>query len=101
MQEYTDESFNSPEAMEVYNQFKDNETESALETLNNMFKLRDATNNVKDAHQELIDQISQSQERLNQLLLEKCQEEYSDYDEQIDELISKLELNLQLSLNTD
>jgi predicted nuclease with TOPRIM domain len=101
MQEYTDESFNSPEAMDVYNQFKDNETESALETLNNMFKLRDATNDVKDAHQELIDQISQSQERLNQLLLEKCQEEYSDYDEQIDELISKLELNLQLSLNTD
>ncbi|CAB5092414.1 unnamed protein product [Rhizophagus irregularis] len=63
MQEYTNKSFTGSEAMDIYNQYKDDKTESALETLDKMFKLRDATKAVKDAHQELIDQINQSQER--------------------------------------
>ncbi|RGB40923.1 guanylate-binding protein [Rhizophagus diaphanus] len=97
MQEYTNKSFNGPEAMDIYKQYKDDKTESALETLDKMFKLRDATKAVKDAHQELIDQINQSQERLNLLLSEKYQEEF-EYNEQIEELISKIdELTLQLS----
>lgn len=97
MQEYTNKSLIGPEAMEIYKEFKDDKTESALETLDKMFKLRDATKAVKDAHQELIDQINQSQERLNQLLLEKCEEEV-EYNEQIEELISKIdELEFKLS----
>ena len=100
MLEYTNRSFNGPEAMEVYTQFKDQETESAQETLNNMFKVRDTIESVKDANQGLIDQISQSQERLNQLLETSNQEE-GEYNEQIEKLVSKIEeLQLQLS-NTD
>ena len=88
MLEYTNKSFNCLEAMEIYQQFKDQEMESSLETLNNMFKLRDTTNSVKDAHQELINQINQSQERLNQLLEENARE-IADRDREIARLLAE------------
>ncbi|CAG8465192.1 13680_t:CDS:2 [Funneliformis caledonium] len=97
MQEYTNKSLQSPEAMEIYTQFKHQETEIALDTLKKMFEMRDVIKSTKDAHEELINQINQYKERLDQLLDENIQDE-SDHNKRIEEFVSTIE-NLEVRLS--